>query len=115
MPEPYYADERVQLYLGDCREVLPALSAVCDSCVTDPPYGETKASWDRWPGGWVDAVGAVLPASASLWSFGSARMFLAHRDDFAAFTLAQEALWVTAAGSGPTARRGSSWSPGGLL
>ena len=27
-----------QLYLGDCKEILPQLPKV-DACVTDPPYG----------------------------------------------------------------------------
>lgn len=38
---PYYEDDHVELYLGDCREVLPALELEPDSyvVVTDPPYG----------------------------------------------------------------------------
>lgn len=35
--------EGVVLYLGDCREVLPALSKV-DAVVTDPPYGINENS-----------------------------------------------------------------------
>lgn len=35
---PYYQDDRVSIYLGDCRDVLPTLAAV-DLVLTDPPYG----------------------------------------------------------------------------
>ena len=101
----YYADSGVTLYLGDCRDVLPSLDVQPDACVTDPPYGELAAAWDRWPDGWVDAVGAVLPASASLWCFGTARMFLDRRDDFTGWRFAQEALWVKRNGTGPGSRQ----------
>ena len=37
MTEPYYSDELVTLYHGDCREVLPTLAG--DLVLGDPPYG----------------------------------------------------------------------------
>ncbi|ASR84910.1 DNA methylase [Mycobacterium phage StevieRay] len=38
--EPYFTDEQVTLYHGDCRDVLAELAdASVDAVVTDPPYG----------------------------------------------------------------------------
>ena len=42
MTDPYYQDDHVTLWHGDCRDVLPALpDASVDAIVTDPPYSLT--------------------------------------------------------------------------
>ena len=38
LPQPYYQDDYVTIYHGDCREILPELPKV-DLVLTDPPYG----------------------------------------------------------------------------
>lgn len=104
MNAPYYADENVTLWHGDCRDILPTLDVTPDACVTDPPYEETVASWDRWPDGWIDAVGNVLPASSSLWLFGSTKLMLARAHEFAGWKYTQEMLWGKRNGTGPVGR-----------
>ncbi len=94
---PYYADDHVRLFLGDCREVLPALGVEADVVIADPPYGETSLRWDRWPDGWPEAMADVAP---QMWCFGSLRMFLGRRREFAGWKFAQDVVWEKGAGSG---------------
>jgi site-specific DNA-methyltransferase (adenine-specific) len=72
MNAPYFSDDTVSLYLGDMREVIPALGIQADLIVADPPFQETSLAWDRWPDGWLDITATV---SRSMWCFGSVRMF----------------------------------------
>lgn len=76
--------EGVELYLGDCREILPTLGKV-DAVVTDQPYGTgwvrgggknagdfaasgEKPAWDVWNTDWIklaqaDTFAAFCPSS----------------------------------------------------
>jgi len=103
-PKPYFDDGQVALYVGDCREILPALGLEADLVLADPPYGETSPAWDRWPDGWLEAAATV---SRSLWCFGSLRMFLAHAGEFteAGWKLSHDGVLEKSAGSGPSKDR----------
>jgi site-specific DNA-methyltransferase (adenine-specific) len=98
-PEPYFTDGQVTLYLGDCREVLPALGLEADLVLADPPYESTSLEWDRWPDGWLEVA---AKASRSLWCFGSLRMYLEQSGQFAAagWKLSQDVIWEKHNGSG---------------
>lgn len=95
--EAYYQDDTVQLYLGDMREVLPALGVTADCIVTDPPYAETSLAWDRWPNSWPTLAAT---AASSMWCFGSMRMFLDRAHEFADWKLSQDIVWQKANGTG---------------
>lgn len=91
---PYYADEQVTLFLGDCREAMHEIDfddlGLPDLVVTDPPYGETSLAWDSWPDGWPSVVGDY---ANSMWCFGSMRMFLGQREEFAGWKFSQDVVW----------------------
>lgn len=91
-PSPVYEDDRVSLYHGDFRDILPALGVTADLIVTDPPYGETSLDWDRWPEGWPQVA---AEHSRSMWMFGSARMFDDWRDDILGpgWRFSQDVIW----------------------
>lgn len=89
MSTPYYADEHTELWFGDMREILPSFGRF-DLCLTDPPYGDTSLEWDRWPDGWPSIVANHADA---MWCFGSMRMFMNQRDEFAGWWMSQDVIW----------------------
>jgi site-specific DNA-methyltransferase (adenine-specific) len=68
--KPYYQDDAVTLYHGDCREILPTLGRF-DLLLTDPPYGVTQQGWDS-----INSVRQII-ASAPLSVFTTGERLLA--------------------------------------
>lgn len=78
--KPYYQDDYVTIYHGDCREIVPTLNGIVTGelkavCVTDPPYGMKYCS------GWKarkiagDADTEARDAFLTLWSPRPALVF----------------------------------------
>lgn len=69
LPKPYYEDEAVTIYHGDCREILQNLPAV-DAIVTDPPFDQrTHEKADYGFRSYKDRIGFApldVPASVPL-------------------------------------------------
>ena len=85
MTTPYYEDDWVTLYHGDCLEVLPSLDVAAGCLMTDPPYFKVKQDeWDNqwnkaheflsWMGAFLDMAKPKLAPNASVWVFASPAM-----------------------------------------
>jgi site-specific DNA-methyltransferase (adenine-specific) len=87
---PYFERAGIVIYHGDCREILPDLSAV-DLVVTDPPYsfGMASTAQEGKAGSWADLMNAsawyaswlaecrqlTINAQGAVWVFNSWRSF----------------------------------------
>ena len=98
-------DHGVQLYLGDCLEVLPTLEpGSVDAVVTDPPYGLgfMGKDWDHGiPGShFWEAVLTVAKPGAHLLAFGGTRTFhrLACAIEDAGWEIRDCIMWVYGSG-----------------
>ena len=77
LPTPYFQDDAVTIYHGDCRELLPLMPKV-DLVLTDPPYGTggwrrtgsgngsspvaslVREDWDSGDVDWVDGLWPIM-------------------------------------------------------
>ncbi len=91
LPTPYYDEDGITIYHGDCREILPELEPV-GVVITDPPYGVTSLDWDSIVDGWLSLINAPC-----LWCFGSMKFFLSQKFD--GWKYAQEIVWEKHNGS----------------
>ncbi|WP_457797672.1 DNA-methyltransferase [Methylocystis sp. S23] len=91
----------VTILHGDCRDVLQKFpDATFDCVIADPPYGETSLDWDRWVDRWPSLLRRVIKPTGSMWVFGSLRMFLEHKDEFAGWRISHDVVWEKHNGTG---------------
>jgi DNA modification methylase len=57
LPSPYYSDAVCTIYHGDCRKLLPGLTA--DVVITDPPYGSGRIRGSKIRG-FVDELATAI-------------------------------------------------------
>jgi predicted methyltransferase len=101
----YYSDESVQLYHGDCLDVMASLpDASVDAIVTDPPYGLgfMGKEWDALPPGieWAEQCLRVLKPGGYLLAFGGTRTWhrLVVSVEDAGFEIRDSIAWLYGSG-----------------
>ena len=108
MTDPYYIDDHVALYHGDCLDVLATLpDDSVDAVITDPPYliGFMGRAWDAshgiagQPDVWRD-VGRVLKPGGHLLAFGAPRTYhrMAVAIEDAGFEIRDSLMWLFGSG-----------------
>lgn len=94
---PYWQNGLVTIYHGDYKEVISSLEKKFSTIIADPPYGDTSLEWDDLQGAWPTTVFEACEESASLWCFGSFRMFYGLQLD--PWKLSQDLIWEKHNGS----------------
>lgn len=101
MTTPYYDEDGITIYCGDCRDILPHLGPV-DLVLTDPPYGTTQLDFDANPFDWTALWPMLHKVSRphTPMVFFSAQPFttdliMSNRKDFR-----YEIIWHKSAGTG---------------
>jgi DNA modification methylase len=105
MTIPYFQDDAVTLWHGDCLDVLRTLpDSSVDSVVTDPPYGLgfMGKAWDDLPPGlpWARECLRVLKPGGHLLAFGGSRTShrLACAVEDAGFEIRDSIAWLYGSG-----------------
>lgn len=75
LPKPYYEQDGITIYHGDCRQILPHLPKV-DLVLTDPPYGMNRFETDtkdflKVVGPALTSAFLLLPEGGSMFAFTS--------------------------------------------
>ena len=107
--KPYFQEDGITIYHGDCREVLPSIDA--ELCLTDPPYGigEDYSSYHDSKDNLRDLIEWTMPmirnsCKRTLLTPGNGNQWLYPKPDW---TL----CWYISAGCGRSPWGFSCWQP----
>src|ERR1044071_9574828 len=105
--KPYYEQDGMQIFLGDCREALTVLADCSfDSIVCDPPYelGFMGKGWDRSGiaydvSVWSECLRALKPGGHLL-AIGGSRTYhgLASAIEYAGLQIRDQIQWLYGSG-----------------
>ena len=81
MTEPYFKNDFVTLYKGDCLEILSGMEDKFDCCIADPPYWKVvNQKWDyqwrveedytAWCGEWFSQLSRLVRHGGTFYLFG---------------------------------------------
>lgn len=81
MTEPYFKNDFVTLYKGDCVEMLSGMEETFDCCIADPPYWKVvNQKWDyqwraeedyvTWCGEWFSQLSRLVRHGGTFYLFG---------------------------------------------
>lgn len=81
MTEPYFKNDFVTLYKGDCVEMLSGMEEMFDCCIADPPYWKVvNQKWDyqwraeedyvTWCGEWFSQLSRLVRHGGTFYLFG---------------------------------------------
>src|SRR5262245_22837934 len=107
---PYYAADGIELYHGDCRELLASLAY--DVAITDPPYnvgldycdGDRRPDYEAWCRSWFTAL---QPATAIALTPGIINLAMWYRIAVPHWLIA----WIKPAAMGRSPFGFCNWEP----
>ena len=110
--KPYYEQDGITIFHGDCREILPTLkTGSIDLVLTDPPYnvginysnGDNRADYAEWTSQWFEACPRPLVVTPGMVNLS---MWYAMQKP------TWQCAWVKPNQCSPSALRGfNAWEP----
>ena len=119
---PYYEDDAVQIFLGDCRDILPTLKLEgAEICYTSPPYNVglnyigyednlPKNVFDQFNQEWLEALAPAMGENSRAVVWVSDKMLPRFTNPEPPWKYAQLLAWCKPNFVGGASRIGGDWN-----